>query len=101
MLLEGSGYARMNWNNERRQLLFYTVDVSLLVENVNAIMKNAEFLLADTEEIIIHSWGTSPQKSFASPALNLKSFKNVYFSGVKLLASPGSRAVLGWGDPGA
>jgi hypothetical protein len=42
MLLVRSKYGRMRWNNERRQLLFYTVDVSLLVET--------QFLLADTEE---------------------------------------------------
>ena len=53
MLLGRSKYARMRWNNERRQLLFYTVDVSLFVENVNAIMKNAEFLLADIEERLV------------------------------------------------
>jgi len=42
----------MHRNNERRHLLFYTVDVSLLVESLNAIMKNAE-LLAGTEERLV------------------------------------------------
>jgi len=43
----------MHRNNERRQLLFYTLDVSLLVESVNAIMKNAAFLLADIKDSLV------------------------------------------------
>jgi len=42
----------MHRNNERRHLLFFAVDVRLLVESLNAIMKNAE-LLAGTEERLV------------------------------------------------
>lgn len=52
MLLGRSKYGRMHRNNERRHLLFFAVDVRLLVESLNAIMKNAE-LLAGTEERLV------------------------------------------------
>jgi hypothetical protein len=59
------------------------------------VLSTPVFIYERISPKIIRSWGTSPQKKFASPALNLKSFKNFGFGGAKLLACPGRTQVSG------
>jgi hypothetical protein len=59
------------------------------------VLSTPVFIYGRISQKIIRSLSTSPQKKFVSPALNLKSFKNIGFSDAKLLACPERTEVSG------